>query len=646
MKKPDLTIRTRLLLGFGIAALLTLTVAIVAILNLRSLGEYLSSMAARDRLVQTGAIELRLSIEQESSAVRGYLLTGNADFLVDFTLARTRYTDKLGQLSGLGLSSQVAGLLSEVDSVHTGYVGIANEQSTLRDMGFGKAAVFLWQNEGNEIKSNLDSKLNSLVARQESAISSHAEEARQQQNRTLAISLALVLITWIAAVFGWRWTSRSITGPIGQLLSVTKRIGMGKLDTRVQVSGNDEFSTLGLAMNRMAEELTESRKTEGNLLKQEQRRVDQMRAINGVGRQIGSLLSLEELLPAVANLLQKTFSYSIVDIFLVDSTASHVVLKACQGGDLDRPPVGIIVPFREGIVGSVAESGETFLANDVNTEAKYCFMPEFASTRAKLAVPIKYGTGVLGVLDIQSTQVNAFDETDVFVVETLADQLAVAVHNAQLYQKARELATLEERQRLARDLHDAVSQTLFSSSLIADVLPRLWERNPEEGRRRLEEVRQLTRGALAEMRTLLLELRPAALIEADLPQLLRQLGESISGRARVPVTVRIVGSCSLPTGVKIGLYRITQEALNNVAKHAAAKEAKVNLLCEPGKVVLSISDNGRGFNNTAISPNSLGLGIMRERARDFGALLSIGSKIGQGTEVAAVWEYSLKEDAL
>ncbi len=199
-------------------------------------------------------------------------------------------------------------------------------------------------------------------------------------------------------------------------------------------------------------------------------------------------------------------------------------------------------------------------------------------------------------------------------------------------------AAADERNRLARDLHDAVSQTLFSASLIAEVLPRIWERNPEEGRKRLEEVRQLTRGALAEMRTLLLELRPAALAEAELGDLLRQLGESITGRSRVPVVVTTDGQCQMPTEVKIALYRTAQESLNNVAKHAQAKQAKVELVCLSDEVTLKISDNGKGFDMTGLSPDSLGLGIMRERAKGIGATLTIDSKKGEGTQVTVVWK--------
>jgi len=210
------------------------------------------------------------------------------------------------------------------------------------------------------------------------------------------------------------------------------------------------------------------------------------------------------------------------------------------------------------------------------------------------------------------------------------------------------LATVaaEERNRLARDLHDAVSQTLFSASLIAEVIPTLWEKDPEKGRVRLEEVRQLTRGALAEMRTLLLELRPSALIEAELSHLLEQLAEAITGRTRIPIVVTTIGNCVLPDDTKVGFYRIAQEALNNVAKHSDATEALVSLICDKEKVTLKIKDNGVGFNTDKISPESLGVGIMQERAEDMRASLSINSHAGEGTEIVVVWDNRSEEEIL
>ncbi len=210
-------------------------------------------------------------------------------------------------------------------------------------------------------------------------------------------------------------------------------------------------------------------------------------------------------------------------------------------------------------------------------------------------------------------------------------------------QQLKEKTAEEERTRLARDLHDAVSQTLFSTSLIAEVLPRLWERNKDEGLKKLEEVRQLTRGALAEMRTLLFELRPAALADAELSDLLRQLSESVIGRARVPVTLEVEGMCETPPDVKIAFYRIAQESLNNIAKHSGASHAQITLHCQPHQISMQIIDNGHGFDITQVAPGSFGLGNMNERANHIGAALKIESKIGEGTEITVTWKENAKE---
>lgn len=245
---------------------------------------------------------------------------------------------------------------------------------------------------------------------------------------------------------------------------------------------------------------------------------------------------------------------------------------------------------------------------------------------------------------------------------------ALLLENARLYEQSQELAVLEERSRLARELHDAVTQTLFSASLVAEALPATWEKDPREGRGLLQELRGLSRGALAEMRTLLLELRPAALLETRLEDLLRQLGEAASGREGIPVSVQVEGLASslmppLPSDVHIALYRITQEALNNVVKHARAHQVTVRLCYtaeyqaatmpktggeQPTEVglslLLSIRDDGRGFDPAHISHERLGLGIMQERAQAIGALLTIESQPGHGTQVSVLWKQDNRKE--
>jgi signal transduction histidine kinase len=161
--------------------------------------------------------------------------------------------------------------------------------------------------------------------------------------------------------------------------------------------------------------------------------------------------------------------------------------------------------------------------------------------------------------------------------------------------------------------------------------------------KRLEELRQLTRGALAEMRVLLFELRPATLMEAPLSELLKQLAQAVTGRARIAVELDIKGTAKLPPEAKTVFYRVAQEALNNVAKHSGAKKAAVDLRINEdeqlGVIVagLSVSDDGRGFEPKKVASGHFGLGIMKERAESIGAKLNVTSKPGKGTVVSMEW---------
>jgi signal transduction histidine kinase len=213
-----------------------------------------------------------------------------------------------------------------------------------------------------------------------------------------------------------------------------------------------------------------------------------------------------------------------------------------------------------------------------------------------------------------------------------------------LRQSEMEKAVTAERSRLARELHDAVTQTLFSASLIAEVLPRMWAKDRERGQLQLEEVRLLTRGALAEMRSLLLELRPEALAQAKMDDLLRQLGRAMTGRTGVPVLVSADVQCPLSAEVQVALYRIAQEALNNAAKHAEASQVEVHFRCDTDWATLSIRDDGQGFDIQNVPPGHFGVGIMRERAAAVGAELEIESEPRGGTEVRVVWGQGATDD--
>ncbi len=209
-----------------------------------------------------------------------------------------------------------------------------------------------------------------------------------------------------------------------------------------------------------------------------------------------------------------------------------------------------------------------------------------------------------------------------------------------LAEKAAQEAVAAERGRLARDLHDAVTQTLFSASLIAEVLPELWDSDVAEAKQSTEELRQLTRGALAEMRTLLLELRPAALTQSRFEDLLKQLSEATIGRARVPVHLSVEGDCCLPPEVQVALYRIAQESLNNIVKYARATQVHIELMLSCNGLHMEVRDNGTGFEAQNVKPTSLGMRIMRERAQSIGAEFEVLTKLGKGTTVSVTWDPS------
>jgi len=275
-----------------------------------------------------------------------------------------------------------------------------------------------------------------------------------------------------------------------------------------------------------------------------------------------------------------------------------------------------------------------------------------AGVQAWMWVPLVVEGRVIGAVVVAHAEPDSFTAHQANLALTVANQAAITLVNAQLYEQAQTLATFQERQRLAQNLHDAVNQSLFSAGLIAEVLPRLWERDPDKGRRSLEDLRRLTRGALAEMRGLLAELRPQVLIDSELGDLLRQLGNAFTGRTNIPVVVTEVGKegldeqRDLPADVQVAFYRLCQEAFNNIAKHARASQVAILLKYDAGAVELHIRDDGKGFDPEYTPSGHYGLSMMRERAEAVGIMFSVTSQRGHGTEIAIRWTELSERKAL
>ncbi len=252
-------------------------------------------------------------------------------------------------------------------------------------------------------------------------------------------------------------------------------------------------------------------------------------------------------------------------------------------------------------------------------------------------VPLAVRKRIIGGIGLAHVASDYYTASHAALALSVANQAAISMVNAELYKSAQTLAALQERQRLAQNLHDAVNQSLFSAGLIAEVLPRILDQGPDVARQSLEELSRLTRGAMAEMRGLMAELRPATLADAELGELLRLLGNAFAGRTNVPTRITVTGEGSLPADVQVTIYRICQEAITNVGKHADAGNVSIDLLYEGRGIDLRIVDDGCGFDPSVISAGHYGLNMMRERAQGIGAQLTVTSSPGNGSEIRIQW---------
>jgi signal transduction histidine kinase len=259
--------------------------------------------------------------------------------------------------------------------------------------------------------------------------------------------------------------------------------------------------------------------------------------------------------------------------------------------------------------------------------------------QAGVFLPLPWQDQVIGVFGVYlPSGVPGPTEQELAFYTALADQSAVAVVNARLRSDVQAAAVLHERQRLARDLHDSVSQALFSMTLharAAELSLRGTEfENAGPLRETITQLRELTQGALAEMRALIFELRPGALAEEGLLTALRKQAAALTAREALPITV--TGSddrIELPADVEEHLYRIVLEALHNVVKHARASQVDVTLDLTPDELVITVRDDGIGFDTEIEHPGHMGLGTMTQRGEAIGARTTIASRIGSGTTV-------------
>jgi signal transduction histidine kinase len=366
-----------------------------------------------------------------------------------------------------------------------------------------------------------------------------------------------------------------------------------------------------------------------------------------IARNLAAMLELEPLLDLILDQVRVAVDYDSAGVLIVQD---GVLVQLAQRGPVpDRTAVGRRWPLDDTPFLRRTLDGETSLviddvwaddptARDYRQAVSEAWLRKRPDIRSWTGLPLHFRGRTLGLMVVCFGEPAHFTSHHVRLLTAVAAQASVAIENARLVAATRETAAQAERQRLARDLHDAVTQTLFSASLIGDVLPALWARNPDRGAEALADLRLLTRGALAEMRTLLFELRPGALVETPLGDLLRHLADAVTGQSRLPVTVTAEGVPLLPADVQVACYRIAQEALNNAVKHAHATRVALQVTATPaGGARLRVRDDGSGFEPDHRPAGHFGLATMHERAEAIGATLSVLSAPGLGTDITLVW---------
>ena len=472
------------------------------------------------------------------------------------------------------------------------------------------------------------------------------KEIYSQAEQALVWKLALLGIVFLTAL-GLAWWGSEILflHPLNDLMRVVGKVQQGDLTARASsLPAVGELTALGQSFDRMAESL-------------QQRESARQQAQDGLSKANARFQAIFENVAvgvAVMGLNRKPIAFNAAAEQIIGYTAEEM-------RDID--PRTLAVPEDREIDAALFPELIAGKRDSYVMERRYRRKDNsvfWARINYSLVRDLEgkpdYLIGLIEDIDEQKRAAERLADQEAEYLLTLKQRVEERTHEleeanqrlqreieqrliieGELAKRAADEAVTADRTRLARDLHDAVTQTLFSASLTAEVLPDLWDMDVEEAKRSTEELRQLTRGALAEMRTLLLELRPATLTQTRLPDLVKQLCDAFIGRSRLPITLTIEGERQLPPEVQIAFYRIVQESLNNVFKYARATEVYVRLFLTRSSVHLETRDNGIGFDTSLVKPTSLGMRIMRERAEAIGAELRISSSPGAGTCIEVTW---------
>ncbi len=361
-------------------------------------------------------------------------------------------------------------------------------------------------------------------------------------------------------------------------------------------------------------------------------RVREISALVRSSALITSTLDLDKVLNLILGQLAEVVDYDRASIMMVFDGTLRII--AGRGFSyLEDLSLIRFDPRQNSLTRRLLESKEAIILRDVQEEPGFVAARE-DPMRSWIGVPLIVREEVIGALAVDKEQPDYYDDEDGQSIMAFANQAAIAIENARLYDRSREQDILKERNRLARELHDSLSQSLFSMVLNAEAAMLFFDTEPEKARSQMKLLYETANAALKEMRTLIFELRPANLEQEGLAAVLTKHCRTTAERYGLKIEVDVKGQRRLSLPVEKALYRVAQEALNNIVKHAQATHVIVTLNTQDNWAYLTVQDNGVGIVSKTTKLNTLGLTSMRERVEQLDGFFEIGpNPTGSGTLV-------------
>ncbi len=489
---------------------------------------------------------------------------------------------------------------------------------------------------------SIEEKSFMLVERADEVVRSYEADAIAKVNRLRAMQMGFLVGALILLGVGAWITRTSALKPLRELSRAASRLGENDLDSAVQVEGPQEMQALGAAFENMRVKLSSSRAELVELADSLERRVTQrtaeLNALNEVSREISSRLDVQQVLNSVTEKARALLGGEAAALCLVDENQHWLKLQTLSGPK--HAVAGNAMRVDNEFTNAVLTGNNTMICGVGSCRGGCRILSEEYRT-SHLAAPLRIGDRVIGALCVGSPAHNQFAAESADMLTKLASVAAIALENARLFAQAERVATLDERRRVAAEMHDGLGQTLSYLGLMTDqVVEFLSDGQEGAALERLRKTRETIGKATSDVRHAINTLMDDSRANKDLCTRLRDTLDEVASQDDFESVWRsdidFMPDCSPQIAEQV--YNIAREALVNAARHANAKQISVQMGRNDGNYFVMIEDDGKGFDTSQPAPGGhFGLQIMQARTKQIGGRFELQSEFGRGTRVTLVW---------